>query len=174
MDMDADLIIRPIAAEDADRVADMCNAFTWDLYRRRAPASAETVRRDFIDGDFGLELLVAERGGALVGYALHSVIYETMVAERGRYLSDLYVAPEARGCGVARALIGRIAAIAQAEGGGHVWWLAAPSNRTARVLYEKISDHEDTVISYAVYGPNFRRMARDGAPGSGEGGGGGS
>jgi GNAT superfamily N-acetyltransferase len=54
------------------------------------------------------------------------------------YLQDLYVAPDARGTGLGRALIERVYAEADAAGAPAVWWLTQDFNHEARKLYDRI------------------------------------
>ncbi|TPE51355.1 GNAT family N-acetyltransferase [Amaricoccus solimangrovi] len=54
------------------------------------------------------------------------------------YLQDLYVAPEARGGGVGRALIEAVYAAADAAGRPEVYWLTQADNARARRLYDAV------------------------------------
>jgi GNAT superfamily N-acetyltransferase len=54
------------------------------------------------------------------------------------YLQDLYVAPEARGAGVGRALVEAVYAAADAAGRPEVYWLTDASNAEARRLYDRV------------------------------------
>jgi len=54
------------------------------------------------------------------------------------YLQDLYTAPEARGKGIARALIEAVYAEADKAGAPGVYWLTQDFNTTARQLYDRI------------------------------------
>ena len=59
------------------------------------------------------------------------------------FLDDLFTAPETRGRGVGRALIGRPAEIAREQGCGKVRWVTAPDNRTAQRLYDDLAERTD-------------------------------
>jgi GNAT superfamily N-acetyltransferase len=54
------------------------------------------------------------------------------------YLQDLFTLPQARGTGVARALIGAVYAAADAAGAAPVYWFTQDFNATARHLYDRI------------------------------------
>ncbi|MFP4328627.1 MAG: N-acetyltransferase family protein [Paracoccaceae bacterium] len=58
--------------------------------------------------------------------------------ENACYLQDLYVAPEARGTGLGRALIEHVYGEADAAGAPAVWWLTQDFNHEARRLYDRI------------------------------------
>ncbi len=55
------------------------------------------------------------------------------------YLQDLFTAEDARGQGVATALIEAVYARAKADGASRVHWLTHQTNATAQKLYEKIA-----------------------------------
>ena len=55
------------------------------------------------------------------------------------YLQDLFTAPEARGQGVARALIEAVYAAADAAGAPSVYWLTAEDNYAGRMLYDRVA-----------------------------------
>ena len=56
------------------------------------------------------------------------------------YLQDLFVAKEARGRGLGRALIEVVYDMARAAGASRVYWLTHESNSTARTLYDRLAD----------------------------------
>ncbi|HRM74013.1 MAG TPA: GNAT family N-acetyltransferase, partial [Paracoccus sp. (in: a-proteobacteria)] len=55
------------------------------------------------------------------------------------YLQDLYTAAEARGRGVARALIEGVYAEADRAGVPNVYWLTAEDNYPGRMLYDRVA-----------------------------------
>ena len=59
------------------------------------------------------------------------------------YLQDLFTTPEARGQGVARALIDTVYKDADAAGRPSVYWLTQMDNATARRLYDRIAQPTD-------------------------------
>ncbi|KAB1075792.1 GNAT family N-acetyltransferase [Methylobacterium planeticum] len=56
------------------------------------------------------------------------------------YLQDLFVAAEARGLGLGRALIEHVYREASASGCSRVHWLTHETNRDAMLLYDRIGD----------------------------------
>jgi ribosomal protein S18 acetylase RimI-like enzyme len=87
--------------------------------------------------------LVAEIDGSdspgLVGFAHLRRLSDTFTAGPAWSLDDLYVAPEHRGAGIARALIAACEATAHAAGGGTLRWITASDNGTAQRLYDTIA-----------------------------------
>lgn len=92
------------------------------------------------DPQVPLHALVAEEDGGLVG--LVHYLYHVSAWTTGAYcyLQDLYTAPEARGRGVARALIEAVASEAGRAGADRVYWLTMEDNAPARALYDTLAD----------------------------------
>ena len=104
----------PIPDEDYDR--------TWE----KLMAAAE------------LHGLGAHADGRLVGIA-HFLFHPTVWQGEACYLQDLFTAEDARGKGVARALIEAVAEAARPRGATRYYWLTAEDNATARALYDKVA-----------------------------------
>ena len=79
--------------------------------------------------------------GRLLGIAHYLFHRSTWAHNRYCYLEDLFVAEEARGRGVGRALIEEVYRKAQAAGASRVYWLTQSSNTPARALYDKVADN---------------------------------
>lgn len=82
--------------------------------------------------------LVQDDGDRLLGL-VHYVFHPNLWRDEGVcYLQDLFTDPDARGRGVARALIEAVYAAADAEGVPAVYWLTAEDNYAGRMLYDKV------------------------------------
>lgn len=159
----ADYALRPAERRDAASIAHLANALGAEQGGGGTAMTAVEVERSFIDEANGLDVLVAESEGKVVAYALHSVAYETAFAQKGGYLSDLYVAPSARNRGIARALMARVAAIVKSEGGSFLWWITKPSLPDGLRLYRRVADIEDPTTAFAATGERFAALvAADG------------
>ena len=88
--------IRAARPEDGATVAAMVAALSAHEGQSPPAFSAATFRRDGFGTDRAFETLIAERDGAVVGYALFQPAYSTEVGVRGTYLCDLYVDPAER------------------------------------------------------------------------------
>jgi GNAT superfamily N-acetyltransferase len=75
--------------------------------------------------------------GQMVGFALHMHHPSTWVMGDDCYLEDLFLAPDARGKGLGRALIEDLIAIARAKGWHRLYWHTDEGNTTARRLYDQ-------------------------------------
>jgi GNAT superfamily N-acetyltransferase len=88
-------------------------------------------------GEFrGLIALVDGVPRGIAHYLFHRHAWKI---ENVCYLQDLFVAPEARGAGLARALIAEVYARADAAGAPQVYWLTQDFNTTARALYDRVA-----------------------------------
>ncbi|WP_390883131.1 GNAT family N-acetyltransferase [Kovacikia minuta] len=84
------------------------------------------------------EALLAEVDGQPVGFALFFYNYSTFLTKPGIYLEDLFVLPEYRRQGIARAMLTHLAQRAVAEGCGRFEWSVLDWNQPAIAFYEKI------------------------------------
>lgn len=125
--------LRAAAAADLPAVIDLIRALA-DFERLPGPdeAAAARLTADFLATPPRFELLVAERDGRVIAYALHFMTYSTFLSRPSLYLEDLFVHPAARSGGIGRALLLRLAAIAAARGCGRFEWLG-PRRRTGWV-----------------------------------------
>lgn len=67
------------------------------------------------------------------------------------YLQDLFVAPQARGHGLGRALIEAVYAAARADGASRVYWLTHETNATGRALYDKLADRPGFIVYRNIF-----------------------
>jgi GNAT superfamily N-acetyltransferase len=92
----------------------------------------------------------AELDGQLVGIA-HYMFHTSAWSADTCYLQDLFVNEAARGQGVARALIERVAQAARERGTTRYYWLTHETNTTARLLYDKVGRYNGFIrYDYAL------------------------
>ena len=82
-------------------------------------------------------LLALEKGGP-VGFAVYFFNFSTWLGRPGLYLEDLFVRPDMRGKGYGRALLERLAQIAQERGCGRMEWAVLDWNDPAIQFYRKL------------------------------------
>lgn len=78
--------------------------------------------------------------GRLVGLAHFRPFARPLSASTGGFLDDLFVDPQARGAGVATALIEALASEARARGWSVLRWITAQDNDTAMSVYNRLAD----------------------------------
>ena len=84
------------------------------------------------------ECLIAEHRGRAVGFALFFTTFSTFLCRPGLYLEDLFVEPEARGLGIGKALLVRLAALAVERGCGRFEWRVLDWNEPSIKFYESL------------------------------------
>ena len=84
------------------------------------------------------EVLLAEEGARVVGFALFFHNFSTFLARPGLYLEDLFVRPERRGQGHGQALLSALAKLALERGCGRFEWSVLDWNEPALRFYRKL------------------------------------
>ena len=132
-------------------------------YERLAEACVATEKnlRETLFGDSpSAEVIFAYHEDTPVGFALFFHNYSTFLAQRGLYLEDLFVLPEARGKGVGYALLSELARIALSRNCGRIEWAVLKWNQMAINFYERIGArplHDWDV--YRITGAPLQRLA---------------
>ena len=97
----------------------------------------------------GLQLLARDDAGRVVGFATLYWTWQTLIAARVGVMNDLFVAAEARGTGVADALIAAGLERCREHDVTQLVWQTARDNRRAQAVYERIgATREDRWIDY--------------------------
>lgn len=84
------------------------------------------------------EVLIGEIDGAPQGFALFFHNFSTFEGKPGVYLEDLFVRPEARGSGLGKALLKRLAALAVERDCARLEWWVLDWNEPAIQFYKKL------------------------------------
>jgi len=95
----------------------------------------------------GIQLLARNEGQA-VGFATIFWSWATTSAERIGVMNDLFVAPEARGTGLAAALIEASRAECAARGAGKLTWQTALDNAAAMKVYDRVGATREQWVDY--------------------------
>ena len=108
----------------------------------RAPDAVVTTEAGLREVLFGpqrsAEVLLALEGERPVGFAVYFFNFSTWLGRPGLYLEDLFVRPDDRGKGYGRALLERLARIAQERGCGRMEWAVLDWNDPAIQFYKKL------------------------------------
>lgn len=157
------LTIRFATIDDAPLILTLIRGLAeYERLVEEAVVTEADIRNSLFGGRPAAEVLIAECGGDVAGFALFFHNYSTFLGRRGLYLEDLFVFPEYRGRGIGRALMARLANIAvERKCGRFEWWVLdwnAPSIR----FYESLGARamsEWTV--YRLTGEPLARLARE-------------
>lgn len=157
--------IRPARVGDAPAIVRLVHDLAaYEGLLEEVRITEEDVRRDGFGAAPKFECLLAERRGDPVGFALFFENYSTFEGRLGIFVEDLFVREEARGLGIGRMLLARLAAEVVRRGGrrldlGVLHW------NPARRFYHRLGfSHREAWLPYRLQGDALRALAAsDGA-----------
>jgi GNAT superfamily N-acetyltransferase len=135
--------VRQASVRDLDALVPL-----FDGYRQFYQQTADPARsRAFLAERFAhcesVILLASDEQKAGLGFAQLYPLFSSVNTVRIYLLNDLFVAPAARRCGVASALLASAADHARALGAARLWLQTAQDNLPAQALYESLGWQRD-------------------------------
>lgn len=127
----------------------------WDgyneFYGRSGPNALPrditmTTWKRFFDPGEPMHAIVAEVEGTLLGLAHYLFHRSTTALAPVCYLQDLFTSKEARGRGIATALITRVSNCAASAGAARVYWQTHETNTAARHLYDQLAERSGFIV----------------------------
>jgi GNAT superfamily N-acetyltransferase len=122
-----------------------------DFYRV-SPADADLLalaRTLIADPEHeGTQLLARDGAGRALGFATIYWTWSTLSAARQGVMNDLFVAAEARGDGVAEALIRECVERCRARGAAQLAWQTALDNHRAQAVYDRVGGKRERWLDY--------------------------
>jgi ribosomal protein S18 acetylase RimI-like enzyme len=139
------LSIRALAAGERGPLAPLLGAYAAEMrgVLEGSAAAEGTAIAAMLDADPRSELLLASRDGAALGFALFYDLPEAVFARRCGQLDDLFVVPEARGEGLARALLEALRQLGAARRWSHLRWFVPEADQAAIALYERVAERAE-------------------------------
>jgi GNAT superfamily N-acetyltransferase len=148
--MQKNVLVRPVDRSDYNQWLELWDGYNAFYGRKGPTALAPDITRAtwgrFFDSYEPVHALVAEQGGTLLGLTHYLFHRNTISIEPACYLQDLFTAPAARGLGVGRALIARVAQLARDAGATRFYWQTHETNQTAMKLYDKVAERSGFVV----------------------------
>jgi GNAT superfamily N-acetyltransferase len=141
--------ILPLRAQDRARWGVLALGYKTFYETALSGAEYDAAWARLVAGD-GVHGFGAHVDGHLVGIA-HYLFHAAVWAADSCYLQDLFVDEAARGRGVARALIERVAQAARERGAPRLYWQTKHDNARARALYDTLAQHKGFIrYDYAL------------------------
>jgi GNAT superfamily N-acetyltransferase len=136
----AELSLRFATPDDADAVFRLVLALAkYERLEHEVVSTCLDFRKTLADPESNVEVLLAQRSGEIIGFAVFFENFSTFLAKPGLYLEDLFVQPDFQGEGIGTALVERIIEIAKERNYGRVEWAVLDWNEPAIKFYtEKI------------------------------------
>ena len=144
--------IRPATEDDLDEVLPLFAGYQL-FYTgvAREDGHNRAFLRRFATGEAGRLLLARDGGdGRATGFANLYFTFESTIAEEHVLMNDLFVAADARGSGVGKALIEASRAVARERGSRTLSWMTALDNRPAQHLYDRTGAQRSAWFEYAL------------------------
>ena len=130
---------RAAQAEDFDLVAGFIRKLAeYERLLHEVRFDPETLRRHLFGERPAAEVLIGEIDGEPAGFALFFQTFSTFEGKPGIYLEDLFVEPQARGSGLGRALLRRLAELVVERGGARLEWAVLDWNELGKGFYRTI------------------------------------
>jgi GNAT superfamily N-acetyltransferase len=133
------LVLRSATTADASLIVRFIKALAiYERLDEEAKATEADIVEALTSAGRRVSCEIAELDGEPVGFALWFYIYSTFNGRFSLFLEDLFVTPEARGQGVGKALLIRLARRCADEGLGRMDWAVLDWNAPAIGFYERL------------------------------------
>jgi GNAT superfamily N-acetyltransferase len=134
----------------------------YEKLERPSPEARDRLARDGFGECPLFTPFVAEFDGRIVGYAIIFFTYSSFLARPTLYLEDVFVLPEARGCGVGKAIFQRLAREAVRRDCGRMEWVVLDWNRLAIDFYDRLGARAmDEWVGYRLDRDQLESLAGD-------------
>ena len=158
-----DIIIRSATIEDCALIRHFIHQLAvYENLEDEAVATDEDIATSLFGDKPQAEVVIAERAGKPIGFALFFHNYSTFLGRRGLYLEDLFVIPEARGSGAGKALLKHLAQLALERGCGRFEWWVLDWNEPAIDFYKSLGAEpmEDWTV-FRLTGEALEKLAKE-------------
>ncbi|MEP5730874.1 MAG: GNAT family N-acetyltransferase [Sulfitobacter sp.] len=145
-DRSKEIVVRPVKISDRASWDDLYHGYAAFYMVEQSTEMRDRVWSWIHDATAESEGLVAESAsGKLLGLAHFRSFARPLSATTGGFLDDLFVSPDARGMGVADALIDSVRVISLERGWSVLRWITADNNYRGRGVYDRIASKTDWV-----------------------------
>jgi GNAT superfamily N-acetyltransferase len=98
----------------------------------------------------GVQLIARDERSKAAGFATVFWSWDTTEGSRIGIMNDLYVAPEARGSGLAERLIAACAERCKGRGASRLEWQTGPENLRAQAVYDRVGGVREPWLLYTL------------------------
>ena len=154
--------IRFATPDDLPEIASLIHELAeYEKLAHEVRFDPEVLRANLFGPRPHAEVLMAEVDGVVQGFALFFHNFSTFEGRPGLYLEDLFVRPAARGSGLGKALLKRLAATALERGCARFEWWVLDWNEPAIGFYKSIGAKPmDDWTVMRVDGPALEALAK--------------
>lgn len=131
--------IRPAIADDLPLIAELIRALAdYEKLAHEVRFDEAVLAAKLFGPRPYAEVIIGEIDGAAQGFALFFHNFSTFEGKPGVYLEDLFVRPSARGSGLGKALLSRLAAIAVERDCARLEWSVLDWNEPSIGFYKAL------------------------------------
>jgi GNAT superfamily N-acetyltransferase len=140
--------IRPARTDEIEEMLPLIRAYCEFYEAEPRDQGLRVMFRTLITDSSQGAVFIARDDGRAVGFATLDWKWSSLKAARMGYLEDLFVDPEARGKGIADALIEACANRCRELGMPAMAWQTAPDNHRAQQVYNRTGAEFDPYLEY--------------------------
>jgi GNAT superfamily N-acetyltransferase len=144
--------IAPVTEEDLGELLPLMRAYC-DFYEVNPPDEALLAMSRALMADperEGVQLIARDVDETAVGFATIFWTWSTTRAARIGVMNDLYVTADARGQGLAEALIEACRERSRQHGAASLGWQTAKDNLRAQAVYERVGAKREEWVDYSL------------------------
>jgi GNAT superfamily N-acetyltransferase len=140
--------IRPARTEEIEEMMPLIRAYCEFYETEPNDEGIRTMFETLITDPSEGAVFIARVDGKAVGFATLDWKWSSLKGAKIGYLEDLFVDPDARGKGIADALIELCAGRCRELGMPAMSWQTAPDNHRAQQVYNRTGAEADTYLEY--------------------------
>ena len=131
--------VRPATRADVPTIVALIRELAvYEHLEHLATATPDKLEAQLFGDRPACECLIGEHDGEAVAFALFFHNFSTFLCRKGLYLEDLFVRPSARGTGLGKRLLQRLAQIAVERDCGRFEWSVLDWNVDAQAFYQRM------------------------------------
>lgn len=131
--------IRPATRQDVPVILSFIRELAeYEKLSHEVCATEDQLRASLFGERPVAEVLLASVDAEPVGFAVFFPSYSTFLGRPGLYLEDLFIRPEARGCGLGRELLEYLARLTIERGWGRMEWRVLDWNEPSIAFYKRL------------------------------------
>jgi len=143
--------VRPARADEVEDLLPLMRGYC-DFYEANPSDDGLRLMASTLiaDPEQGAVFIARDPGGSAVGFATLDWKWSSLRGARIGFLEDLFVDPDARGGGIADALIEACAERCRERGAPAMEWMTAPDNKRAQAVYERVGAEGSNWVEYEL------------------------
>ena len=137
--MNYHFLVRQAKINDVPDIFNLIRALAeYEKLSHQVTGTAEDLQEHLFGDRPCIESIVAESDGKIIAFALFFPNYSTFLTKPGIYLEDLFVLPDYRRRGIAKAMLSHLGKLAIDRDAGRLEWSVLDWNQSAIDFYQNM------------------------------------